>query len=275
MINLTSHEAGAYGTNVISSIIPGRRFSFPKSLYAVADAIRFFVKGKPNSLIVDFFAGSGTTLHAVNLLNAEDKGHRRCILVTNNEVSVDEAKSLTAQGFQPGDEEWERLGIARYVTWPRTVCSIKGHDISGQPLKGNYLGSDRPMADGFPANTAYFKLGFLDKTSVALGQQFQRMLPTLWMKAGAIGPCPTLEGKETPPMLVLPENGFAVLNEQSAFERFAAAVNANDAIQTVYIVTDYVSGYQAMARQLKAERTYQLYRDYLENFRINTGRDSR
>lgn len=273
--NLTSHEAGAYGTNVISSIIPGRRFSFPKSLYAVADAIRFFVKGKPNSLIVDFFAGSGTTLHAVNLLNAEDKGHRRCILVTNNEVSVDEAKSLTAQGFQPGDEEWERLGIARYVTWPRTVCSIKGHDISGQPLKGNYLGSDRPMADGFPANTAYFKLGFLDKTSVALGQQFQRMLPTLWMKAGAIGPCPTLEGKETPPMLVLPENGFAVLNEQSAFERFAAAVNANDAIQTVYIVTDYVSGYQAMARQLKAERTYQLYRDYLENFRINTGRDSR
>lgn len=76
-------------------------------------------------------------------------------------------------------------------------------------------------------------------------------------------------------MLVLPENGFAVLNEQSAFERFAAAVNANDAIQTVYIVTDYVSGYQAMARQLKAERTYQLYRDYLENFRINTGRDSR
>lgn len=76
-------------------------------------------------------------------------------------------------------------------------------------------------------------------------------------------------------MLVLPENGFAVLNDQSVFEQFAAAVNTNDAIQTVYMVTDYVSGYQAMARQLKAEKTYQLYRDYLENFRINTGRDSR
>lgn len=273
--NRPSHDAQRYGTEVLKGIFQDKRFSFPKSLYAVHDILWFFVSNKPNALIVDFFAGSGTTLHAINLLNAEDKGHRRCILVTNNEVSVDEAKSLTAQGFQPGDEEWERLGIARYVTWPRTVCSIKGHDISGQPLKGNYLGSDRPMADGFPANTAYFKLGFLDKTSVALGQQFKRMLPTLWMKAGAIGPCPTLEGKETPPMLVLPENGFAVLNEQSAFERFAAAVNANDAIQTVYIVTDYVSGYQAMARQLKAEKTYQLYRDYLENFRINTGRDSR
>lgn len=130
-------------------------------------------------------------------------------------------------------------------------------------------------ADGLAANVAYFKLGFLDKTSVALGQQFQKMLPTLWMKAGAKGACPVLTDEQIPPLLVLPENGFAVLNEQSAFERFAAAVNANDAIQTVYIVTDYVSGYQAMARQLKAERTYQLYRDYLENFRINTGRDSR
>lgn len=273
--NIASHDATQYGSRLLGNIFSEKRFTFPKSLYAVHDAIRFFVANKPNALILDFFAGSGTTLHAVNLLNVEDGGHRRCIMVTNNEVSADEAKSLTAQGFQPGDEEWESLGIARYVTWPRTVCSIKGHDISGQPLKGNYLGSDHPMADGFPANTAYFKLGFLDKTSVALGQQFKRMLPILWMKAGAIGPCPTLEGKETPPMLVLPENGFAVLNEQSAFERFATAVNANDAIQTVYIVTDYVSGYQAMARQLKAEKTYQLYRDYLENFRINTGRDSR
>ena len=273
--NIKTHDAARQGTNLLISILGEKRFSFPKSLYSTHDTIRFFVANKPNALILDFFAGSGTTLHAVNLLNAEDGGHRRCIMVTNNEVSADEAKELTEQGYQPGDPEWERLGIARYVTWPRTVCSIEGHDVNGTPLKGNYLGSDRPMADGFPANTAYFKLGFLDKTSVALGQQFKRMLPTLWMKAGAIGPCPTLEGKETPPMLVLPENGFAVLNDQSAFEQFAAAVNANDAIQTVYIVTDYVSGYQAMARQLKAEKTYQLYRDYLENFRINTGRDSR
>ena len=35
---------------------------------------------------------------------------------------------------QLSDEEWERLGIARYVTWPRTVCSIEGHDVKGQPL---------------------------------------------------------------------------------------------------------------------------------------------
>lgn len=271
---MKSHNAETYGTNILNSII-GKRFNYPKSLYAVHDAIQFFVASKPNALIVDFFAGSGTTLHAVNLLNAEDGGHRRCILVTNNEVSEDEAKALSAQGYQSGDPEWERLGIARYVTWPRTVCSIHGHDVNGQPLKGSYLGSDLPMADGFRANAAYFKLGFLDKTSVALGQQFRKMLPTLWMKAGVIGPCPTLAEGEIPTMLVLPDNGFAVLTEESAFERFATEVNARPEIKTVYLITDYEAGYRVMARNLKAPHTFQLYRDYLDNFRINTGRDVR
>ena len=95
-----------------------------------------FVAGKPDSLILDFFAGSGTTLHAVNLLNAEDGGHRRCIMVTNNEVAEVEANSLKEMGYQPGEEEWDKLGIARYVTWPRTKCSIQGIDVNGEPLSG-------------------------------------------------------------------------------------------------------------------------------------------
>ena len=271
--NLTSHEAGAYGTNLIGSIIPGRRFSFPKSLYAVQDTIRFFVANKPNALIVDFFAGSGTTLHAVNLLNAEDDGHRRCIIVTNNEVSNEESKALTEQGYHPGDPEWEALGIARYVTWPRTVCSIEGHDVKGNPLKGTYLGSDRAMADGFAANAAYFKLGFLDKNSVALGRQFREMLPTLWMKAGAHGPCPAMNGDEVPNMLVLPENRFAVLTDEGFFEEFEAAVREQAEIDTIFIVTDYESAFRSMIKSFPGKDAYQLYRDYLDNFRINTGRN--
>ena len=125
--NRQSHSAGEYGSRLIRAILPGRIFSYPKSLYAVEDTLRSILCNKPNALAVDFFAGSGTTLHAVNLLNAEDGGKRRCILVTNNEVSADEAKALTTQGHKPGDPEWERLGIAQYVTWPRTVCSIEGH----------------------------------------------------------------------------------------------------------------------------------------------------
>ena len=272
--DLPSHNATYQGSQLLNKIIGENRFSFPKSLYAVHDAIRFFVANKSDALIVDFFAGSGTTLHAVNLLNAEDGGHRRCIMITNNEVSADEAKALTEQGYHPGDEEWDKLGIARYVTWPRTVCSIEGHDVNGEPLKGNYIGSDIPMSDGFKANAAFFKLGFLDKNAVALGRQFKEMLPTLCMKAVAIGKCPVIESK-IPSILFLPDNHFAVLTEESAFGELETMLSEHPEVQTVFIVTDYEAGYCAMAKSLKVERTYQLYRDYLDNFRINTGRDKK
>lgn len=269
---IASHDATQYGSRLIGNIFEDRRFTFPKSLYAVKDSIYFFTAYKPNALIVDFFAGSGTTLHAVNLLNAEDGGHRRCILVTNNEVSAEEAKSLTSEGHLPGDEEWDKLGIARYVTWPRTVCSIEGHDINGNPLKGNYIGSDRPMEDGFKANAVFFKLGFLDKTSIALGRQFKELLPVLWMKAGAIGPCPSLECEELPKMLILPKNHFAVLLEETAFPAFSEELKMHSQVQMVYIITDYEAGYRSMAETLKDKQCCQLYRSYLENFRINQGR---
>ncbi|MBQ9417547.1 MAG: site-specific DNA-methyltransferase [Bacteroidales bacterium] len=296
--NMQSHNAETYGTTILSSMI-GKRFNFPKSLYAVHDTIRFFVANKPNALIVDFFAGSGTTLHAVNLLNAEDGGNRRCIMVTNNEVSEQEAKTLTKRGFKPGDEEWERWGIARYVNWPRTVCSIEGHDVNGEPLKGEYLVGDaskrrnnedeeagekgiagnaddarrrRPLSEGFAANCAFFKLNFLDKTQVALGRQFRELLPLLWMKAGAEGRCPRLESDQVPPMLVLSENRFAVLTDEKYFGEFLAEVEAQDAVRTVYLVVDSDTMYREMSRCFPRRQTCQLYRDYLDNFRINTPR---
>lgn len=269
--NTVSHSASEHGSTFIKHILTGRKFSYPKSLYAVHDTIKFVTKEKPNALIVDFFAGSGTTLHAVNLLNAEDGGHRRCIMVTNNEVSADEAKTMTEQGYHPGDEEWEKLGIARYVTWPRTICSIEGHDINGSPLKGNYIGSDIPMADGFKANAAFFKLGFLDKNAVALGRQFKELLPILWMKAGAIGPCPAI-GEQMPDMLILPKNRFAVLVEEKRYMEFAAKLDKHPEIETVFIITDSESGYRDMIAGLNVKASYQLYRDYLDNFRINSVR---
>ena len=274
--NKSSHSASDQGSSLISNILSGKRFTFPKSLYATHDALWFFVADKPNALIVDFFAGSGTTLHAVNLLNVEDGGHRRCIMVTNNEVSADEAKALTERGFQPGDDEWEKLGIARYVTWPRTVCSIEGHDVNGAPLKGDYLASDADgnpihMADGFKANAAYFKLGFLDKNDVALGRQFKEILPLLWLKAGSVGKRPEYDG-ELPDMLILPENRLAILINESGYMSFAEQLNEHPEIGSVFIVTDSERAYREMISGLKVTNTYQLYRSYLDNFRINARR---
>ena len=269
--NRNLHRAGEFGTRYIRNLLPGRTFPYPKSLYAVKDSLRVILADKPSALIVDFFAGSGTTLHAVNLLNAEDGGHRRCIMVTNNEVSDAEAKEMSKRGLKPGDEEWEKLGIARYVTWPRTVCSIEGHDVNGNPLQSNYIGSDIPMADGFKANAAFFKLGFLDKNAVALGRQFKEMLPTLWMKAGAHGACPDL-GETVPEMLILPENRMAVLVDEKVYMAFSEKLDEHPEIETVFIVTDSDSGYRDMISGLNVKECYQLYRDYLDNFRINAVR---
>jgi len=265
---ITSHDATQLGTKLLNAMI-GKRFDFPKSLYAVHDTIRFFVANKPNALIVDFFAGSGTTLHAVNLLNKEDGGHRQCIMVTNNEVSADEEKRLRAQGHQPGDDEWERLGIARYVNWPRTVCSIEGHDVNKQPLKGSYLGCDIPMSEGFAANAKYFKLGFLDKDSVELQRQFRELLPLLWMKAGAIGRCPELEGGDIPEILLLEDNSMAILTDEEVYVDFRKLMAGREDIKSIFIVTNSEDAFMSMAKPFGWAQCYQLYKDYLENFSIN------
>ena len=129
-----------------------------------------------------------------------------------------------------------------------------------------------PMKDGFKANAAYFKLGFLDKTSVALGRQFKELLPIFWMKAGAKGECPSIESDGLPQMRICEKNHFAVLIDENAYPSFEKKMNETEGIDVVYLVTDSDSGYKEMAQGLPVETTYQLYRDYLDNFRINNVR---
>lgn len=378
---ISSHDATQLGTKLLNTTIGEKRFDYPKSLYAVHDVLRFFVAFKPNALILDFFAGSGTTLHAVNLLNAEDGGQRRCIMVTNNEIGEPKERELLPQGIRPGDEEWERWGIARYVNWPRTKCSILGNDVNGNPIEGEYITTlsttketDRkftqinflpadatfkqkkavvtlinkqktvklptmtqdapflvpedddynasilfdltkkddwlealedndhitqfyivtnkdadykkvknevsemmgkieetipvtmPMKNGFRANAAYFKLDFLDKRNVERGRQLQELLPLLWMKAGAKGECPKqVEGD----YVIWPKNQMALLKDEAHYRRFRKELENHPKVKTVYLITDSQSAYLSMISELKGKKTYQLYRDYLENFRIN------
>ena len=302
-------------------------------------------------------------------------------MVTNNEIGEPKEKELKPLGIRPGDEEWEKWGIARYVNWSRTKCSILGIDVNGKSIQGDYITSltetkksDRkfthinflpadankkqkkalvtlinkqkdvklptmtedvpflvsedddynasilfdvneteswlealdgnshitnlyivaekdavykrvrteaselmgqieetipvkmPMSDGFKANAAFFKLGFLDKRSVARGRQLQELLPLLWMKAGAVGKCPKkLKGDYS----LMSENRMAILTDERFFPRFKKELTEHPEIEVVYLITDSQSAYLAMVEELQGIKTYQLYRDYLENFRIN------
>ncbi|NRP59225.1 site-specific DNA-methyltransferase [Marinobacterium sp. xm-d-564] len=262
--DFTSHSAEHGGTGILKALIPNRRFPFPKSLYAVEDALRLFVADKPNAVILDFFSGSGTTAHAVMRLNHQDDGRRQCISITNNEVAADEKKSLTSKGFRQGDEEWEKIGICEFITKPRVKAAITGKTPDGNPVKGNYKFTDEfPICDGFEENAEFFNLTYESSISVSYNFAFARIAPILWMRAGC-------RGKRID---VLPDKGWEVVEaygllvELDSATPFVKALNEVDGVELAYIVTDDDRRFQSIAKRLPAEvEPVRLYESYLSNF---------
>ena len=266
---LPSHNATTYGSALIKSLLGEKRFDYPKSLYAVEDALRFFVKDKPDATILDFFSGSGTTAHAVMRLNKQDGGRRRSISVTNNEVSAEEQKALIAKGLRPGDEEWEALGIANYVTKPRVKAAITGKTPAGDDIKGAYKFTDEfPMKDGFTANAKFFTLTYEDPLAIQLARGFSRIAPLLWLRAGQQGPV----------IDDLTDKGYGVsayygvVESLDYLDDFIAEVE-DKRPGLIYIITDDRRQFQHVAGLLPSGiETVRLYESYLTNFEVNTGR---
>jgi len=268
--NRPLHDASVGGAGLLNKLLPGRKFPFPKSLYAVEDALRFFVKEKPDAIVLDFFGGSGTTAHAVFRLNLQDDGCRQCILVTNNEVSENEAQVLRAKGRAPGDPEWEALGIFQHVTLPRVTAAVTGTTPEGQAIVGDYKSIDESaMADGFEENVEFLELSYLDRNEVSRGKAFEAIAPLLWLKAGASGP---MIAKVKRPFAA-PENArYAVLFDINHWHDFAEAVRGRDYITHIFVITDSVAQYQQVVAELPPTADVSmLYEDYLRNFEINVG----
>ena len=267
---MPSHDASAHGTALLSRFLPSRKFPFPKSLYAVEDTLRFFVKDKPQAVVLDFFSGSGTTAQAVMRLNRQDGGRRQCISVTNNEVSADEQDQLRREGLRPGDADWEVLGICDYITKPRLTAAISGQTPEGAPIKGDYKFTDEfPMSEGFRENAAFFTLTYEASLSVRHNRAFERVAPMLWLRAGSRGRI----------IYDLGEDGwdvaeaYGVLENLDQADEFVAVVNARDGIEIAYVVTDDESSFQMVCRELhNGVLPVRLYESYLQNFEINTGR---
>lgn len=116
------------GTQLLKKILGKNIFNYPKSLYAVIDFLK--ITARPNSIILDFFAGSGTTGHAVLQLNKEDNGNRQFILCTNNENN-----------------------ICTEVTYPRVSKVMRG-----------YANSKKEKVAGLGGNLRYFRTDFVQKT---------------------------------------------------------------------------------------------------------------
>lgn len=268
----TSHSAEHGGTGILKSLIPERRFPFPKSLYAVEDSLRFFVGDKPNAIILDFFSGSGTTAHAVIRLNRQDGGRRQCISVTNNEVAADEQKALREQGLRPGDAEWEKHGICDYITKPRVAAAITGKTPAGEPIKGDYKFADEfPMADGFEENAEFFTLTYEARNAVNHNLAFARIAPMLWLRAGGRG-CRI--DKLSPEGWAVADT-YGLITEVDKATPFIHAVSAANGLRFAYIVTDDDRRFQAIAQQLPKEiEPVRLYESYLLNFSFVNGENA-
>ena len=138
------YDANEYGSKMVNGLT-GTMFPFPKSLYAVEECLLATAKDKKDAVILDFFAGSGTTGHAVSLLNKRDNGLRQFILCTNNEN-----------------------GIATEVCYPRIKSVIAGH-------------KDYKDITGIPSNLKYFRTAFVeaepnDKNKETLTSEATEML---------------------------------------------------------------------------------------------------
>jgi len=267
--NMVSHSASEHGAGLLKRIVPGRRFPYPKSLYAVEDCLRFVLSNKENAVVVDFFSGSGTTAHAVMRLNRQDGGSRQSISVTNNEVAADEQKELREQGLRPGDVEWERHGICDYITKPRVQAAITGHTPEGQPISGDYKFTDEfPLAEGFEENAAFFTLTYETSVSVNHNRAFARIAPLLWLRAGS-------RGRRIDK---LPDAGWEVaeayglLVDVDRATPFIKAVVKSKDLRVAYIVTDDDRRFQAIARRLPdGVEPVRLYESYLTNFSFANG----
>lgn len=264
--NKPSHSAGDHGSSLLRKLLPNRNFPFPKSLFAVEDALRFFISAKPDATVIDFFSGSGTTTHAVMRLNKQDGGRRQSISVTNNEVSADEQKDLVNKGLRPGDAEWERWGICDHITKPRIRAAVTGKTPDGEPIKGDYKFTDEfPMADGFEENVEFFTLTYEAPLQVASGRAFGRIAPLMWMRAGSTGPR----------INTVPDAGwgvaetYGVLVDLDRSDTFVNAIAERDTVTHAFLFTDEDRLFESISQQLPEHvEVVRMYDAYLRNAEV-------
>lgn len=270
--NRPSHHAGWHGSALVRGLLPGRSFPFPKALYSVEDALRIATGDTLNATVLDFFAGSGTTAHAVARLNRQDGGRRQAIVVTNNEVSPAEADALRREGHRPGDPEWEALGIFEHITRPRVAAAITGLTPEGEHVRGDYKFTDEfPMAEGFEENVEFLELTYQDADDVELDLAFEAVAPLLWLRAGGQGP--VIESRNDVSGALLPfaaTDRYGVLFDTDRWRAFLEVLPKS--VATVFVVTDSPATFAGIAADLPEQvEVVRLYENYLTTFRINEG----
>ena len=121
------YDASSKGTNILKNIVPNNIFDYPKSVYLVQDILT--IGANSDDLILDYFAGSGTTAHAVINLNREDGGRRKYILVEQGEyfdtmLKPRVQKVVYAENWKDGKPEADKVSGSLHGV-PQIVKALK------------------------------------------------------------------------------------------------------------------------------------------------------
>jgi len=180
------YDGSTYGSELLTEIIGENDFPFPKSLYAVMECIESATNNK-NAIILDFFAGSGTTGHAVLELNKNDDGNRSFILCTDNENNI--CSNICYPRIKKVVKGYNFKGKVKELLYERkiTFSIIKNCDNLKEELEDTISDNKKKYDDikieiensfiringirnidskkkGLDGNLKYFKTAFLRKT---------------------------------------------------------------------------------------------------------------
>ena len=148
------YDASEYGTKILQSILgveDAKNFSYPKSINTVSECLNIGINDESSPIILDYFAGSGTTGHAVIGLNREDGGNRQYILVEMGEyfdtVTKPRIKKVVyASEWKDGKPKSRTTGVSHIMKYMRlesyedTLSNIELKKTGGISLWGeDYL----------------------------------------------------------------------------------------------------------------------------------------
>ena len=222
------------GTTRLAEIFGESTFAFPKSQRLIEFLIG--LSSKSDSLILDFFAGSGTTLHATMALNAEDGGKRQCILVTNNENDICEK-----------------------VTYERNKRVIQG-----------YTNSKGEQVPGLTDNSLrYYKIDFAERIDSFKNRRdlVRKSLDLACIKEGCYKPCTELSQRE---FQVFESNEFLLFMvlDTDSIEEVVACIETQEKHCKVFVSSPgaypFVEDFDAVKSRVDLVALPQAYYDALE-----------
>ena len=206
------------GSAQIEELLGRGAFNNPKPLSLMEDLL--YIGGNENALVLDFFAGSGTTAHAIENLNLRDNGSRRWVLITSNED-------------QDEDDGNPETGICRDITKPRLDTIITGVRPDGSKY-----------SDGLDSGYSYYQYGFLPRTIYKdkNARAFQRPVvldPFVAIKYGAYK---IATDEEAMAYIYRSKDAIIVLAfgqaTKETIERILAGVEVDEDLPVIAIVSD-------------------------------------